>query len=69
MCYEIQVEEQLDEHWSAWFDGWALTHRADSTTVLRGTVADQAALHGILGKTRDLGLKLIAVQRLDPTEF
>jgi hypothetical protein len=65
MCYEIQVEEHLDWHWSAWFDGWALTHRADSTTVLLGPVADQSALYGILGRARDLGLTLISVQRMD----
>jgi hypothetical protein len=68
LCYEIRVEEHLDEHWSAWFDGWALTHSDDNTTALRGPVADQAALHGILNKIRDLGMTLLFVQRLDPGE-
>lgn len=66
--YEIQVQEQLDAHWSAWFDGLILTHGEDSTTFLRGPVADQAALHGLLDKTRDLGLTLVSVRRIDSAE-
>jgi hypothetical protein len=65
--YEIQVQELLDDHWSAWFDGLTLT-RDDNTTFLRGPVADQAALHGLLDKARDLGLTLILVRRIDPAE-
>jgi hypothetical protein len=66
--YEIRVQEQLDDHWSAWFDGLTLTHGEDNTTFLRGPVADQAALHGLLDKARDLGLTLILVRRIDPAE-
>jgi hypothetical protein len=64
--YEIRVRGHLDARWAAWFDGLSLTHQADGTTLIQGTVVDQAALHGLLGKVRDLGLPLIAVsQRRD----
>jgi hypothetical protein len=66
--YEIQVQEKLDDHWSAWFDGLTLSREEDNTTFLRGPVADQAALHGLLDRTRDLGLTLISVRRIDPAE-
>jgi hypothetical protein len=60
--YEIRIGGHLDQHWSAWFDGLTLTHEADGTTKLGGFVADQAALHGVLTKIRDLGVVLIAVE-------
>jgi hypothetical protein len=64
--YEIRLEGHLDARWADWFDGLNLTQLSDGTTVLRGSVIDQAALHGLLGKVRDLGLPLIAVmQRRD----
>ena len=64
--YEIRVRGHLDARWAAWFDGLCLTHQSDGTTLIQGTVVDQAALHGLLGKVRDLGLPLIAVsQRRD----
>jgi hypothetical protein len=62
--YQIRVKGHLDDHWSDWFDGLTLTHQEDGTTVLSGPVADQAALHGILAKIRDLGLPLLAVNRV-----
>lgn len=68
LLYEIQVQEHLDDHWSAWFDGLTLTHGEGSTTLLHGPVADQAALHGILDRTRDLGLRLISVRRIDSAD-
>jgi hypothetical protein len=68
LLYEIQVQEQLDDQWSAWFDGLSLTHGADNTTLLRGPVADQAALYGLLDRTRDLGLTLVSVRRIDSAE-
>ena len=61
--YEIRVRGHLDARWAAWFDGLSLTHQGDGTTLIQGTVVDQAALHGLLGKVRDLGLPLIAVTR------
>ena len=59
--YEIRVKGHLDARWAAWFDGLTLTHGSDGTTIIDGLVADQAALHGLLQKIRDLGLPLISV--------
>ena len=64
--YEIRLQGHLAARWAAWFDGLSLTHEGDGTTVLRGPVEDQAALHGLLKKVRDLGLPLIAVTQVDP---
>ena len=64
--YEIRLEGRLHSRWAAWFDGMSLTHESDGTTVLSGSVIDQAALHGLLHKVRDAGLPLISVARLDP---
>ena len=64
--YEIRLEGHLDGRWAAWFEGLSLTHAADGTTVIHGPVVDQAALHGLLGKVRDLGLPLVSVVRVDP---
>ena len=61
--YEIRLKGHLDARWADWFDGLTLTQESDGTTVLRGSVVDQAALHGLLGKVRDLGLPLIALNR------
>ena len=61
--YEIRLKGHLNARWADWFDGLSLTQESDGTTVLSGSVVDQAALHGLLGKVRDLGLPLIAVQR------
>jgi hypothetical protein len=61
--YEIRLKGHLEPRWADWFDGLTLTQERDGTTVLRGSVVDQAALHGVLGKVRDLGLPLIAVNR------
>ena len=63
--YELRVEGHLDEHWSAWFGGMALILEDDGTTSLRGLVADQAALHGLLAKVRDIGAPLISVKTTD----
>jgi hypothetical protein len=63
--YEIRLEGRLAPRWAGWFDGMTLTTAGDGTTVLSGPVADQAALHGVLARIRDLGLPLIAVTRLD----
>lgn len=60
-CYVIRVKGRLDARWSAWFEGLALTHTGDGDTILHGPVADQAALHGVLAKVRDLNLTLVSV--------
>jgi hypothetical protein len=62
--YELRIGGHLDERWSAWFDDLALSHNADGTTTIRGTVTDQAALHGLLTKVRDLGLTLISLNAM-----
>ena len=59
--YQLRVKGHLDLDWSAWFDGFTITHAADGTTIIAGLVADQSALYGLIGKARDLGLMLIAV--------
>jgi hypothetical protein len=64
--YEIRLEGRLDSRWAAWFDGLVLTHDTDGTTVLRGPVADQAALHGLLQRVRDMGLPLVSVICVEP---
>lgn len=72
--YEVRLQGRLDERWASWFDGMTLTISHDAKggvlTVLRGHVVDQAALHGLLARLRDIGLPLISVTRaeLDPTE-
>ena len=66
--YELRVAGRLDQHWSAWFGGLTLTHQDDGSTSLTGTVTDQAELHGLLAKIRDLGVTLISVGVLDPAE-
>ena len=62
--YEIRLKGRLDDRWAAWFDGLSLTHESAGTTLIYGPVVDQAALHGLLTKVRDLGLPLISVTRL-----
>ncbi len=66
--YEIRLTGHLDAHWAAWFDGLAVCRQGDGTTVIRGSVVDQAALHGLLQRIRDLGLPLVSVTRVDPAE-
>src|SRR4051794_16720737 len=63
---EIRIKGHLDGRWAAWFDGLALIAERDGTTVLVGPLADQAALHGLLQKVRDIGLPLISVTCTDP---
>jgi hypothetical protein len=64
--YEIRLTGRLDAHWAAWFDGLTVSQENDGTTVISGRIADQAALHGVLQRVRDLGLPLISVTRLEP---
>ena len=63
--YEITVGGILDPRWSAWFDGLHLTSDAAGRTTISGPVADQAALHGLLARIRDLGLTLLEVRCTD----
>ena len=63
--YQIRLKEQLDQHWSSWLGGLRVIHEANGETVLTGEVIDQAALHGLLSKVRDLHLTLISVSPLE----
>jgi hypothetical protein len=67
--YEIRLKGHLEARWAAWFGGLSLTQESDGTTVIRGAVIDQAALHGLLSKVRDLGLPLIGVTQVDPEQM
>jgi hypothetical protein len=64
--YRLRLDGHLEDHWSAWFGDLTLTHESDGTTSLSGFVPDQAALHGLLMKVRDLGIILISVEAIDP---
>jgi len=66
VLYEIRLKGHLDDHWAAWFGGLTITRESNGETCLTGTVIDQAALHGLLKKVRDLGLPWISVIRIDP---
>ena len=64
--YEIKIQGHLDEEWSEWFDDLTMTYDQHDDTILTGPVADQAALHGLLKKVRDLVLPLISVNPVEP---
>ncbi len=62
--YEIRLQGHLEARWAAWFDGLSLTREGDGTTLICGQVVDQAALHGLLQKVRDVGLPLVSVRNV-----
>ena len=62
--YEIRVQGHLDQRWSEWFEGLTITYDTNDITVLRGPLVDEAALHGVLIKVRDLALPLLAANRV-----
>ena len=62
--YEIRIKGHLDDRWAAWFEGLTLTLEDNGDTLLTGPVVDQAALHGLLKKVRDLGMPLVSVVSL-----
>ncbi len=64
--YEIRLKGHLDARWANRFEGLSLSYGSDGTTVLSGRVVDQAALHGVLRKVRDLGLPLLSVIEVEP---
>ena len=66
--YRMRVKGNLDPKWSDWFDGFTITPQDDDETLLTGPVADQAALHGLLVKIRNLGLPLLSVDRVESQE-
>lgn len=65
MVYRIRLKGHLDPQWTTWFEGVTITQTDNGETVLTGPVSDQAALHGLLRKVRDLGLPLIAVHQVE----
>jgi hypothetical protein len=65
-CYEIRLKGHLDDQWTEWFEGLTITLEEDGDTLLTGPVIDQAALHGLLKKVRDLGMPLVSVSPLEP---
>ena len=65
MFYEIRIKGHLDDRWAEWFGGLTITLEEDGDTLLAGPVIDQAALHGLLKKVRDLGLPLVSVSPLE----
>ncbi len=64
--YEIRIKGHLDDRWADWFGGLTITLEDNGDTLLTGPVVDQAALHGLLKKVRDLGMPLLSVMRLKP---
>ncbi len=66
--YEIRVQGHLHPRWAAWFDGLDLAEETGGVTVLHGPVVDQAALHGLLHKLRDVGLPLVSVSQVDEVD-
>ncbi len=66
--YEIRIKGHLDNRWADWFDGLTITREENGDTLLTGLVIDQAALHSLLRKVRDLGLPLISVMHVEPKQ-
>jgi hypothetical protein len=64
--FEIRLEGHLDHRWASWFDAVSLANESDGTTVIQSQVADQAALHGLLQKVRDIGLPLLSLTQVEP---
>jgi hypothetical protein len=66
--YEIRIKGHLDDRWTDWFEGLTIIREASGETLLSGQVADQAALHGLLRKVRDLGMPLVSVNRIESNQ-
>jgi hypothetical protein len=66
MVYQIRIKGHLGHQWTEWFEGLTITLEENGDTLLTGPVVDQAALHGVLRKVRDVGLPLISVIRVRP---
>ena len=65
IAYQIRIEGHIGPQWVEWFEDMSITSEASGDTVLTGALADQAALHGLLKKVRDLGMTLVSINRID----
>ncbi len=68
MVYQIRIKGHLGPRWSGWFEGMTITPEENGDTFVTGTVVDQAALHGVLKKVRDLGLPLLSIVSVEPKQ-
>lgn len=68
VIYQIRVKGHLAHEWRDWFEGLTISLEENGDTLLTGPVADQAALHGLLKKVRDLGLPLVSVNPIEPSQ-
>jgi len=68
MIYQIRIKGHLGRHWTDWFEGLTITLEDNGETLLTGSVVDQAALHGLLKKVRDLGMPLLSVAGVKPNQ-
>lgn len=68
IIYQIRLKGHLDRQWAAWFEDLSITLDDNGETLLTGSVADQAALHGVLRRVRDLGLPLVSIVRVQPRQ-
>ncbi len=68
LIYQIRIKRHLDRKWTDWFSGLSITSLDNGETLLTGPVLDQAALHGLLRKVRDVSLPLVAVIRIEPEQ-
>ena len=68
LVYEIRIKGHLDQQWTEWFEGLTITLEDNGDTLLTGHVVDQAALHGLLRKVRDLGMPLLSVDSVKPDQ-
>jgi hypothetical protein len=69
MVYQIRIKGHLGREWTDWFGGLTITREENGETLLSGPIADQAALHGVLRKVRDLGMPLLSVKCVKPDEI
>ena len=68
VVYQIRIKGHLDDQWTDWFEGMTITREENGDTLLTGAVIDQAALYGLLKKVRDLGIPLVAVNRVESSQ-
>lgn len=68
VAYTLRVAGRLDTRWADWFEGFTLTTEPDGTTTITGAVTDQAQLHGLLAKIRDLGIALVSLESSHPSD-